>query len=326
MSTARAADNQDMAACCGFPKTIQIQTTIACGARCRMCPHPVASKGWSNGPMGEPLFRRIVDQCRDRPVKRICPYLMADPLCDRQIFDRIGHIRSVLPEVEIEVSTTAQTLVPNRVRQLVASPITELRISSHGISREDYALLMPGIDYSSAWANLQAFIDAWESSKPYELIIVALFGLLPPEREAAIAEFWGRRGIRLDRWRVTSRGDQIDLGQFKVSADPTDWPQARREPPYACRFGRDREWMHILSDGRVALCCMDYGQEVILGDLTSETLDEVWNGERYRRVRSEIAEGAVSDQTRLCRKCEWYVSQSVLDAKRSQPASVSSQV
>lgn len=303
-----------------FPRTIQIQTTTACGARCVMCPHAATSPSWPNGPMEEGLFRTIVDQCRDQDVKRICPYLMADPLCDRHIFDRIAHIRSVLPEVEIEISTTAQTLLPSRHENLLNADITELRISSHGISEDDYRRLMPGVEFRTAWPNLQAFIEKWKERRPYKLLIVCLYGLLPPEREQAITEYWRSQGIGLDRWRVTSRGDEIDLNQFDTAPDPTDWPQARREPPYACRFARDTEWMHILSDGRVTLCCMDYRQEVILGDVRNQTVEQVWTGPEYVRVRQQIAGHADSPNRFLCKRCEWYVSESVLRAR--QPAHV----
>jgi MoaA/NifB/PqqE/SkfB family radical SAM enzyme len=148
------------------------------------------------------------------------------------------------------------------------------------------------------------------------LCIVSLFGLLPPEREQAVAEYWQTQGIRLDRWRVTSRGAQIDLNEFHAAPDPTDWPRARREPPFACRFARDTEWMHILSDGRVTLCCMDYHQQVIAGDLRHQTIQEVWTGPEFARIRQRITGQVPSPNEFLCKRCEWYVSRSVLESKR----------
>jgi MoaA/NifB/PqqE/SkfB family radical SAM enzyme len=306
----------------GFPRILQIQTTTACGAKCVMCPHSTTSGSWPNGPIDEFLFRDIVRQCRGHDVKRICPYLMADPLCDPRIFDRIAYVHDVLPDVEIEISTTAQTLGPSRHERLLAAPLAELRISSHGISAEDYATLMPGVSYPTAWPNLIAFIENWRATQPYAICIISLYGLLPPDRERAIADFWQEQGIRLERWRVTSRGNQIDLNQFDTAPDPTDWPRARREPPYVCRFARDREWMHILSDGRVTLCCMDYEQQVILGDLSRESMETIWTGPRYQAIRRGIADGDSDTGNPLCGQCEWYVSESVLRARQRQPVAV----
>ena len=43
-----------------------------------------------------------------------------------------------------------------------------------------------------------------------------------------------------------------------------------------------RQWLTftVLWDGRVALCCADFDGRVILGDLRTSTIREVWNGER----------------------------------------------
>jgi len=309
----------------GFPKYLQIQTTTACGAKCKMCPHPKVSKSWPNGLMDDALFRSIIEQCRGQDVQRICPYLMAEPLTDPKIFERIAYIRSALPDVEIELSTTPQRLTPQAQTKLLAAPLTELRISSHGITAEDYKQLMPGVRFESAWRNLQAFIDKWRKQKPYPLYIVSLFGLLPAEREEAIAAYWQEQGIPLQRWRVTSRGRQVALEQFDSPEDPTDWRRARRLPPYVCRFGRDTEWMSILSDGRVTLCCMDYRQEVILGDLRAQSIAEVWTGPQFARLRRQIAGTAPGPDDMLCKRCEWYVSLSALERRTPRRAAVSSQ-
>lgn len=298
-----------------FPRIMQIQTTTACGAKCRMCPHAQASPSWPNGPIREDLFRCIVDQCIGQPIQRICPYLMAEPLADQHIFERIACIRQAMPAVEIEISCTAQLMSAKVREQLLAAPISELRISNHGITQEDYTQLMPGLDYDSAWENLGKFVEAWKLRKPYPLFIVSLFGLLPAPREQAVVDYWLQQGIELSRWRVTSRGRQVNLNTFDSPADPTRWPKARQKPPYACRFVRETEWMHILSDGRVCLCCMDYGQEVILGDVRSQSLQEIWTGPQYTKLRRQITGAEPSPDSFLCKRCEWYVSQSALEPK-----------
>jgi len=282
-----------------------------------MCPHPEASRTWPNGPMEEDLFREIIDQCVGRGVRRICPYLMAEPLTDPLIFDRIEYIRRVLGDVEIELSTTPAMLTPDNAERLLQAPITELRISSHGICDDDYRLLMPGVKFSRAWQQLNEFLDKWQQTRPYPVYIVCLFGLLPPQREREIERYWAQRNIPLQRWRVTSRAARVDLRQFDSAPDPTPWRNARGPAPYACRFDRDRQWMHILSDGRVTLCCMDYYQEIILGDLRHQSISDLWNGPAFAKVRRQILGSEPAPANFLCHRCEWYVSRSFLDRRRS---------
>jgi len=277
--------------------------------------------------MSDELFERIVEQLAEQPVEYVSPYLMADPLSDRKIFERIRRLREVLPDAHLEVSTTGLYLLPKLADRLLAAPISELRISSHGISAEEYAQTMPGVPFDKAMPNVMRFIERWQHLQPYRLSIVCLWGLWPAEREAEIEAFWTDLGVEMSKWRVVSRARHVDLTVFgQGSPDPTPYHRGRHEPPYLCRFHRDTEWMHILSDGRVTLCCMDYGQEVILGDASEDRLEEIWRGPAYAAVRARVrgeaprvgsvtrptgSVGRVTDPAFLCERCEWHVSESV---------------
>ena len=112
-----------------FPTHVQVQTTSACGAACTICPHPVESPNWSNGLMTDDLFDRIVAQLAARDVRYVSPYLMADPLSDKKIFQRIHSLHTALPAAHIEVSTTGKYLTPRLADRLLDAPLSELRIS-----------------------------------------------------------------------------------------------------------------------------------------------------------------------------------------------------
>lgn len=43
--------------------------------------------------------------------------------------------------------------------------------------------------------------------------------------------------------------------------------------------------MTIKSDGEVAMCMEDYNNQIILGDANSESLFDIWNGEKYKQFR-----------------------------------------
>lgn len=301
-----------------FPRKVQIQTTVACGADCSICPHPEQSPHWTNGRMDDGLFDSILEQLAPHPIEYVSPYLMADPLSDRKIFERVARLRDALPNATLEISTTGKYLVPKLASQLLEAPLTELRISSHGISAGEYAQTMPGVPFEKAWKNIHEFIEMWRATQPYKLAIVCLWGLWSPQREAEIAAYWRDLGVELAQWRVVSRSNQVDLTTFGQStADPTLYVRAKGEPPYVCRQRRDSDWLHVLSDGRVTLCCMDYGQQVILGDLRTQTLEEVWHGSAFEAMREQL-QGSCPPE--LCRQCEWHVSAETESAQHERNA------
>lgn len=297
-----------------FPTHIQIQTTVGCGADCTICPHPVRSPHWSNGLMTDALFERIAGQLAGRPISYVCPYLMADGLSDKRIFARIARLRDALPAAHIELSTTGKYLGLRLADRLLDAPLSELRISSHGITAGQYARTMPGVPFEPAMDNILGFIERWRVCRPFALRVVCLWGLWSPEQERRIEAFWRRRDVEVVKWRVVTRAKQVDLTVFgSRSADPTAYAD-RGDPPYRCRFERDREWMHILSDGRVTLCCMDYGQQVIVGDASHQSLEQIWTGAAYRAARRSVRGEAVGPAATLCDRCEWRVSDADIES------------
>lgn len=62
----------------------------------------------------------------------------------------------------------------------------------------------------------------------------------------------------------------------------------------------------IRPDGKVSLCCADALGQMTLGDLTRESLMEVWNGTAYREIRRKIKKEGRSG-LRLCRECDMTI-------------------
>lgn len=59
----------------------------------------------------------------------------------------------------------------------------------------------------------------------------------------------------------------------------------------------------IRPDGKISLCCCDPLGKNTLGDLNKETLIEIWNGEKYRKVREALYIGR--KQWAHCAKCDY---------------------
>jgi len=121
---------------------------------------------------------------------------------------------------------------------------------------------------------------------------------------------------------VISRAEQVDLTVYgEAEPDPTPYHERKQAPPYLCRQHRDTQWMHILSDGRVTLCCMDYRHEEILGDVREASLEDIWNGEAFEQARARIRGDATAGPNFLCDRCEYHVSRSVHEQSALEAAS-----
>ena len=57
-------------------------------------------------------------------------------------------------------------------------------------------------------------------------------------------------------------------------------------------------------DGQVSVCCVDWSFGTIVGDLKTNTLDEIWNGEKLRAFRLTHLQGKRSTIP-ACAKCQY---------------------
>jgi len=60
----------------------------------------------------------------------------------------------------------------------------------------------------------------------------------------------------------------------------------------------------IDSSGKVLMCCADYGKEEVAGDLTHQSIVEVWNSPLFKKYRKYLKEGN-RKPLKLCRKCNY---------------------
>jgi radical SAM protein with 4Fe4S-binding SPASM domain len=86
------------------------------------------------------------------------------------------------------------------------------------------------------------------------------------------------------------------------------YSQARsRSAPVKCV----RHWfssggeLAVQADGRVVPCCLAHRDEVVLGDLGTESLRDVWQGERFHRLRRALFTREGLADFAICERCNF---------------------
>lgn len=71
--------------------------------------------------------------------------------------------------------------------------------------------------------------------------------------------------------------------------------------PYLCTLPL---WQfHIRPDGKVSLCCCDAYGQMTLGDLTKNTVKEIWNSKLFNRLQKLLLKGRNS--INICKYCDY---------------------
>ncbi len=280
-----------------FPRMVQIQTRTGCNAACLFCPHPDAYPKLPKGEMTDALFEKIVDEIAlHNATKRISPYLMNEPFLDKSILDRARHIRERVPRARIVLTTNGSLLTEAVVDNLVQdNPLRALYISMQGIEKAAYEASMRGaMVFEKTMENVERLIEKRDRHAPDLKIVVTMIKTNRIDADKAVAH-WRSRGIESKYTKLENRGgnnaafEALNTGDKRVFRD-------------CVRLLKNA---YILFNGDMVLCCTDYYKTMVLGNVASTSISDVWNSEYAQSIRRDFLRGDL-DANPLCAAC--YVS------------------
>ncbi len=280
-----------------FPRTIQIQTFTGCNADCIFCPYGETYDKQPKGKMTIELFHRIVDEAAGHGVRRISPYLMNEPLMDRDLFDKIRYINEKIPECKVVITSNGHFLTAPVVDKIleIGDGIHELYVSFQGIEKETYEKTMRGnMNFDRTLANVDHFLETQRRrglERPKLWITMVDTAVIDARKAVA---YWRSRGVASKYTTLENRGGNIkDAASFSRTHSMSYYTTCTRLFKQA----------YIMFNGDLVLCCVDYSREQVLGNITRSSIYEVWNGAVATEIRRRYL-GHEFDKLPLCGNCK----------------------
>lgn len=239
--------------------TLQIETANTCNNRCAFCPH---HKVGSPEIMDMGLFRKIIDQAAEMKIRRIVPFLNGEPLCDPYIFERLSYVREKMPGAFIELFTNGVLLTEKNSEFLRAFSLDFVNISVNAESRATYRKVTGRDSYDVVVRNAKYFIDN---------------GIAKKTRVSMVP--YGMDADKIGKFKEQWKGHncEVQVNELYNWHGDVGTRETRVEPCF-----RITSHMTVLASGKVSLCCMDTGEN-LLGDLNREKIWEVWKNSEYMR-------------------------------------------
>jgi len=243
------------------------------------------------------VFHRIIDEAAEHGVRRISPYLMNEPLMDRDLFDKVRHINAKIPDCKVVITSNGHFLSPSIVEKIldVGPGIHELYISFQGIEKAAYEKTMRGnMNFERTLANVDHFIERQRRrglERPKLWITMVDTSLI--DARGAVA-YWRSRGVASKYTTLENRGGNIrDAEAFSKTRTMAHYTTCTRLFKQA----------YIMFNGDLVLCCVDYRREQVLGNIAQRSIYDVWNGPVAREIRRRYLDQEF-DRLPLCRACK----------------------
>jgi radical SAM protein with 4Fe4S-binding SPASM domain len=287
---------------------VNIENTSICNSHCVFCANDIMQR--PRRAMQTDVFKKAVAESVALGSTAVnFSVMIGDPLLDPQLLERARYVRSFPQVQEMGFTTTLQWLHRFDLKEFFACGFSWIAVSTILSGRGRYQSFF-GVDkYDQMLTNLVRLLK--ENNRRNRPIEVLLSIKPTPERRKDILDHPDFRRVQALTSQKLSK--EINRERFFVM----DWggsvslPSYLRPLPLWARkrrpCGRLLRNLLVYSNGQVGACnCVDFNasSELILGSVAEASLDEMWNGERIRKIRSDWRAGIrIPD---ICSGCQVY--------------------
>ena len=266
-----------------------LEITNICNLDCLFCPKTDRTKRR----LSVEEFDLLTDKLRGQ-IKFLYFHLMGEPFLHPHLpeFIQIARRKDFVP-----VLTTNGTLL-SKAHGVVEALPHKIQISLHsheGNAKENPEAYLKGVmDFALEAASKGILIvlrlwnqGGYDSANDHILDVLASYCPRP----------WTQRH---DGWKL---GENLYIEYDRIF----EWPDAEREEfeekEVFCYALRNQ--VGVLVDGSVVPCCLDHAGDIKLGNLFTQTLDEVLASPRAKALYDGFTKHEASEP--LCRKCGYAV-------------------
>jgi len=286
------------------PFVVFADPASACNFQCTFCPtghrDMIAETGRFQGAMKFEVFQKIVDDLAafDQPIKVLRMYKDGEPFLNKRLADMVAYARKAKHIAYIDTTTNGTFLTPERIGPVLEAGIDKINISVDVMNDETYKTFTRfKFDFSAFVENVK-----WVYANKGTTEIVCK---IPNEliSDAQRQEFFDTFGDHCDRIFVENfapcwpefdiekhTGVTITKGLYQQDISETD------VCPYIF-YGYS-----VNADGLVSSCFLDWGRKLVIGDVRTQSMKEIWTSERMNALRLQHLEGR-RRQNSVCGNC-----------------------
>jgi hypothetical protein len=286
------------------PFELHLELTNLCNANCVFCPYQFQERPTEF--MSDPVFLKSVSDFLEIGGGSVgLTPIVGDPLIDPKLLERVRYLRSAPRIDRIFLTTNAILLDRFGIRAILESGVSSINISTSGFDEESYKRIYRSNSYQRMRRNVQQLYELNEEmGRPVNLCLC-----LRTDRDLSIVckdpDFQPilRFQPTIDfTWSYSSSNGRITRDILPANMKLRH-VASRSEPCVNLYHGP-----MVLVDGVVLGCsclgAMDAVKDLLIGDIKSESLLDIYTGQLLRDLRSQFSTPGGLNST--CAGCDSY--------------------
>jgi organic radical activating enzyme len=270
-----------------FSHEVRIETSTFCNYRCLFCPHVTRSFTRKKEIMSQEKFEFILSKVKEEaPQITDCTISgFGEAFLDKHLVDKVLFARKL--GYFVHIVTNGSLITKSFVNTAILNEVSDLRFSLHTLHPKHYEEITGSYYHEHVISIIKyAFIKSRDSKTK---IIIS-------------AEIVKENKDDVEKLKAFQFADTIEIWK---PHNWSDWGKYRNVVHTKNTCGRPFHGpLQIQVDGTVNMCCFDYNGKLLLGDFTSQTLEEIFSGEQYLEIKSHHENGTIKESNLLCKTCD----------------------
>lgn len=292
----------------GMPVSISIEPTTSCNLRCPQCPSGLRSFSRPTGMLQKELFNKTIDELSGT-LTYLTLYFQGEPYLNPHFLDFVRYANQ--KKIYTATSSNAHHITTKIAEETVLSGLDRLIISIDGTSNDTYKEYRIGGNIEKVLESTKNILTAkkkYNARTPHVLWQFIVF----KHNEHQINAFIDlAKQYQVDSWALKSaqiydyeNGSDLIPENSEYSRYALDETYTKG---YAIKNKLENEcwrmWQGcvITWDGKVVPCCFDKDATHTLGDLQTNSFQEIWKSNQYQDFRTTILTNR--KQIDICKNC-----------------------
>jgi len=263
-----------------------------------MCPNPLIPKS-QLGLMEFSLFKKIIDEA-SLFANEVYLFHRGESLIHPELSQMIKYAKE--SNLLVKLNTNATILTEEKSRQILASGLDLISFSIDGYEKDVFERIRVGAHFHRVVNNVRTFLQLKKDGgykRPLTQIEIMEFLAYSDTdvREKRTFFFNNFNGLSFDR---TILRKPHNVGG-NVSLTKAQGYQLFKKHYFPCSF----PWysLAIHWNGNVCPCPRDFMGDLVIGNVRTTKLVDIWNGHRMLDVRKSILDGDLNGQI-CCKQCD----------------------
>ncbi len=289
----------------GYPIAFSVEPTTSCNLRCPQCPSGLRSFTRETGSLELETYKTIIDQLY-RTSGYITLYFQGEPYLNKNFNAIVNY--AYQKKMYTATSSNAHYFNKENAESVIKSGLDRLIISIDGIDQETYSKYRIGGSIDKVIKGTQALVEAKKNLKSKTPHIIWQF-IVFRHNEHQLEDIKKMADeVDVDELSIkTAQIYEFETGNDLIPSNENYSRYKKDENGY--RFKNKllnhcwKLWSSCVFtwNGQVVPCCFDKDAHYQLGSINSKSFKEIWQGDAYKRFRSQLIKGR--KHIDICKNC-----------------------